>query len=89
MSARSIIASKRGPVTLGTMTATGPMLVRVPSEPGADATFAVDTVRQDERLALEVDLEGAKDPGPAGTNVTFEIAAPADGPALVQAHRPG
>jgi VWFA-related protein len=73
------------PTTLGTIGATGPLLVRVPNRTGAEARFAVDTVQQDERLALEVDLEGAKDPGPGGTDVAFEIASTADGPALVRA----
>ena len=48
------------PATLGTLSATGPMLVRVPGRPAADARFALDAVQQDERLALEVDLEGAR-----------------------------
>ena len=58
VSARSIIASKRVRVTLGEFSAIGPLLVRVPTaSPGADPRLALDGVRQDERLALEVDLE--------------------------------
>jgi tetratricopeptide (TPR) repeat protein len=73
------------PVALGPVGATGPMLVRVSSGSGTEARFAVDKVQQDERLAIEVDLEGAKDPGAGGTEVAFEIASSADGPALIQA----
>jgi len=73
------------PVALGPVGATGPMLVRVSTQTGTEARFAIDTVQQDERLAMEVDLEGAKDPGTGGTEVAFEIASTADGPALIQA----
>jgi len=73
------------PAALGAVGATGPMLVRVSSGPGSEARFAVDKVQTDERLAIEVDLEGAKDPGAGGTEVAFEIASTAEGPALIQA----
>lgn len=69
-------------VPLGALAATGPLLVGVPNGPEAEPRFALDSVRQDERLALEVGLEGDKD-RLAGTDVVFEIAATADGPALV------
>ena len=70
-------------VPIGTLSATGPLLVRVPSGPDAETRFALDSVRQDERLALEVDFEGDKSSG-ASAEVVFEIAATAEGPALVQ-----
>jgi VWFA-related protein len=69
-------------VPLGALSAAGPLLVRVPMGSEAEPRFALDGVRQDERLALEVGLEG--DGGKlAGADVTFEIASTADGPALV------
>lgn len=71
-------------VPIGTLSATGPLLVRVPSGPDAETRFALDNVRQDERLALEVDFEGDKS-SDASPDVVFEIAATAEGPALVQA----
>jgi VWFA-related protein len=71
-------------VTLGTLTATGPVLVRVPQASEGNARLALEGARQDERLALEVDLEGE----PAsfeGVAVDFEIAASNDGPNLLHA----
>jgi VWFA-related protein len=73
-------------VPLGKLTATGPVLVRVPHASDGDARLALEGARQDERLALEVDLEGE----PAsfeGLSVDFEIAASDDGPNLL--HAPG
>jgi VWFA-related protein len=71
------------PVSLGALSATGPMLVRVPIGEGSAAPhFALDTVGQDERLALEVSLEGDSS-HLATTDVVFEIAERAEGPALV------
>ena len=49
-------------VPLGGLTATGPILVRVPDSTQSDPSLALDVVRQDERLALEIDLEGEKGP---------------------------
>jgi VWFA-related protein len=72
------------PVTLGPLTATGPLLVRVPRTAQRQPRLAMNSVRQDERLALQIDLEGDRS-GLDGTDVTFEIAASADGPPLVQA----
>ena len=43
---------------MGGLTATGPILVRVPDSTQTDPSLALDVVRQDERLALEIDLEG-------------------------------
>ena len=70
-------------VSLGTLSASRPLLVRVPAGPNAEPRLALDGVRQDERLALQVDLEGERD-RLAGAGVVFEIASTADGPALVQ-----
>lgn len=69
-------------VPLGTLSVSRPLLVRVPTGPGAEPRFALDGVRQDERLALQVDLEGDGE-RLTGAGVVFEIAATADGPALV------
>jgi VWFA-related protein len=70
------------PTPLGSLSATGPILVRVSSRNETEPRIALDAVRQDERLALELDLEG--DGGQASrSNVLFEIASTADGPALL------
>ncbi len=69
---------------LGPITATGPLLVRVPARATGDPRLALDGVRQDERLALELDLEGDSS-RLSNAVVKFEIAAKADGPALVSA----
>ena len=66
--------------TFGALSATGPVLIRVPTAPQAQARVAMLDVRQDERLALQVDLEGEA----PDSQVTFEIAASVDGPALVE-----
>ncbi len=71
-------------VPLGTLTATGPVLVRVPAAHQGEPRLALDAVRQDERLALEVDLEGDKS-RLENTVVEFEVAASGDGPALLRA----
>jgi hypothetical protein len=69
-------------VPLGALSATGPVLVRVPGPGQGDARIALDSVRQDERLAMEINLEGDKGRLET-TDVEFEIAASADGPALL------
>jgi VWFA-related protein len=71
-------------VPLGALNATGPVLVRVPRDSESEPRLALDGVRQDERLAIEVDLEGDK-ARLEGAGVEFEIAATSDGPALVHA----
>jgi len=72
------------PVTLGDFSAIGPLLVRVPTAQSvADPRLALDGVRQDERLALEVDLE-AESGKTLTPEMDFEIASTADGPALVR-----
>ena len=70
-------------VSLGDLTATGPVLVRVPSGALGDPSLALDSVGQDERLAVEIDLEGEKG-RLEGTTVEFQIAATADGPVLLR-----
>ena len=66
------VEARRVPV--GSLTASGPLLVRVPGEPTAPSRLTLDGVRQDERLALQVDLEGERE-RPADADVVFEIAA--------------
>ena len=69
-------------VPLGAFSAAGPVLVRVPTVADGDPLVALDGVQQDERLALEVGFEGTSGAA-AVPEVVFEIAATADGPALV------
>jgi VWFA-related protein len=69
-------------VPLGPLSGLGPLLVRVPAQAGAAPTVALDGLRHDDRLALELDLTGDTDLL-AGTEVMFEIASTADGPTLV------
>jgi hypothetical protein len=71
-------------VAIGPLNATGPVLVRVPARTEGEPRLALDAVRQDERLALEVGLEGAVD-RIATADVVFEIAKTVDGPPLVNA----
>ena len=71
-------------VPLGTLNAIGPVLVRVPHAAEGDAALALDGARQDERLAMEIDLEGDKS-RLEGLGVEFEIATTEDGPRLVHA----
>lgn len=71
------------PVSLGPVSAAGPVLIRVPIGQG-EPRFALSDVRQDERLALQLELQGDGDR--IGTEeVSFEIAADAKGPALLHA----
>jgi len=71
-------------MSLGTISATGPVLVRVPATSSAERPhFALDAVRQDERLTIEVGLEGESSQLD-GAGVVFEIAAASGGPALVR-----
>jgi VWFA-related protein len=70
------------PQVLGSLAASGPLLVRVPRLSTSEPTITLDKVGQDERLALQVDLDG--DSGRlTNAEVTFDIASSADGPALV------
>jgi VWFA-related protein len=76
------VEARKTPV--GALTATGPVLVRVPPGALAEPRLALDTIGQDERLAMEIGLEGEMSQL-AGADVQFEIAANASGPALVKA----
>jgi tetratricopeptide (TPR) repeat protein len=58
------------------------VLVRVANDGAGEPRFAVDHVGRDERLAFEVGLEGDRE-RLENTDVEFEIAAAADGPALL------
>jgi VWFA-related protein len=69
---------------IGTLNATGPVLVRVPRGQKEQPHLALRDVRQDERLALQIELEGERS-GFEGTDVVFEISSSPDGPSLVQA----
>jgi VWFA-related protein len=71
------------PTKLGTMSGTGPMLIRIPPGRQDESRLALNDVRQDERLAVQVDLEGNGAVFSEG-DVVFEIAGTSDGPALVQ-----
>jgi Flp pilus assembly protein TadD len=70
-------------VPVGPLSATGPVLVRVPHGAIAEPRLTLDKVGQDERLAMEVGLEGDASQL-ANADVLFEIAANGDGPALLK-----
>ena len=72
------------PMALGTLSATGPVLIRVPTVASATPRLALDGVRQDERLAIEIGLNGDSTQL-AAADVQFEIARGEDGPVLVKA----
>ena len=67
----------------GAVSARGPVFLRVPAGAASVPYLAIDRVTQNERLALEVDLEGEIS-GTDGTNVEFEISSTDEGPALVR-----
>jgi len=72
------------PSALGALSATGPMLVRVPTRAGQEPRLALQGVGQDERLAVQVDLQG--DSGQlSSADVVFEIAADDDAAPLLEA----
>ncbi len=69
--------------SLGDFSATGPILLRVPTTEGVQPRLAVSGARQDERLAMELHLRG--EPARlADARVVFEIAPSADAPALIE-----
>jgi tetratricopeptide (TPR) repeat protein len=68
---------------IGEFTATGPVLIRVPTAPGAQPRLALSEARQDERLAMELRLRGEAE-RLADARVVFEIAESADSPALIE-----
>ena len=67
----------------GSLSVRGPVFVRVPAGGASVPYLALDRINQNERLAVELDLEGETS-RLEGTNVEFEIASTADGPALVR-----
>jgi Flp pilus assembly protein TadD len=69
---------------IGPLTASGPVLVRVPGRRELPPHLALEGVRQDERLAIQIDLQG-DDARLSGADVDFEIAETVDGPSLVTA----
>ena len=71
-------------VPVGQLSAFGPLLVRLPPQPGATPVVALQGLDADERLALQLDLQGQAELL-AGTDVLFEVASTLDGPALVTA----
>ena len=70
------------PVELGELTASRPLLIRLPADPNGQPRVAFGELRQDDRLALQMDLDGTSTLA-AGAGVVFEIAATPDGQALV------
>ena len=75
------------PVARGGLSVMGPLLIRVRSNGSGEPRIALDTVRQDERLAIEVDVEGEKSRLEAAA-AALEIAAAGGGPALVHEEPP-
>jgi VWFA-related protein len=71
------------PVRLGALSTSRPLLIRLPADAHADPRVAFGGLRQDERLALQIDLDGEREEV-RGAAVVFEIASAPDGPALVR-----
>ena len=69
---------------IGGIASTDPLLLRVPPAGRGETRVALDTVTQDERLAIQIDLDGERALLEA-TTVDFDVAATADGPAVVKA----
>lgn len=76
------VEARRTPV--GSLSVGDLLLAHVPGRADQDAGFVLDGVRQDERLALQLDLVGDRD-RVAETDVVFEVAASDTGPALLTA----
>jgi VWFA-related protein len=74
------VEARRFPV--GSISSTDPLLLRVPAAGRGEPRMALDTVSQDERLAIQIDLDGDK-AHLDDTTVDFEVASSADGPALL------
>ena len=75
------VDARRAP--LGSMSSTGPLLLRVPPAGRGEPRIALDTVSQDERLAMQIELDGDS-AQLQRTTVDFEVASAADGPSLLQ-----
>ncbi|CAN5891475.1 hypothetical protein BH24ACI4_BH24ACI4_25970 [soil metagenome] len=71
-------------VKVGGMEASGPLLVRVPAGQTGNPRVALREVRQDERLALQVDLEG-DGAGLTDAGVMFDISPAGGGAPLIEA----
>jgi VWFA-related protein len=69
---------------IGGIASTDPLLLRVPPAGRGETRVALDTVTQDERLAIQIDLDGERTALEA-TTVDFDVAATPDGPAVVKA----
>ena len=75
--------AEAGLVKVGPLAASGPLLVRVPAGQTGKPRVALRDVRQDERLALQVDLEG-DGAGLADAGVMFDISPAGGGAPLVE-----
>jgi VWFA-related protein len=69
---------------VGGLASTEPLLLRVPPAGRGETRVALDSVTQDERLAIQVDLDGESGLLDA-TVVEFDVASSADGPPVVKA----
>ncbi len=69
---------------IGGIASTDPLLLRVPPAGRGETRVALDTVTQDERLAIQIDLDGERALLEA-TTVDFDVATTPDGPAIVKA----
>jgi VWFA-related protein len=69
---------------IGGIATTDPLLLRVPPAGRGETRVALDTVTQDERLAIQIDLDGER-AALDTTTVDFDVAATPDGPAVVKA----
>ena len=69
---------------IGGIASTDPLLLRVPPAGRGETRVALDTVTQDERLAIQIDLDGERALLDA-TTVDFDVATTPDGPPIVKA----
>ena len=69
---------------IGGIATTDPLLLRVPPAGRGETRVALDTVTQDERLAIQIDLDGER-AALETTTVDFDVATTPDGPAVVKA----
>ena len=69
---------------IGGIASTEPLLLRVPPAGRGDTRVALDTVTQDERLAIQIDLDGERALLDS-TTVDFDVSTSPDGPAIVKA----
>jgi tetratricopeptide (TPR) repeat protein len=69
---------------MGGLETTDPLLLRVPPAGRGETRVALDTVTQDERLAIQIDLDGDKGLLDA-TVIDFDVSSSADGPPVLKA----